>query len=120
MDTHMTVLLHVIGEVLMAAIDMIEDLTPGDDAPLASVVAVLDEFEKARSEAPKIIRTESHRQLQVFIYTQQSSNTVPARPATATHCICACALFSSSHLTLWRVCTGARARVTGLQLRGHL
>ena len=58
MDAHLTVLLHVMGDVLCAAIDAIEELTPGDAAPLASVVSVLDEFERVRPEAPKILLRE--------------------------------------------------------------
>lgn len=66
MDEHLTMLLHVVGDVLLAAVEEIEDLTPGDTAPLKTVVQVLDEFERARNEAPKIILRESHQQLQHF------------------------------------------------------
>ena len=66
MDAHLTVLLHVMGDVLMAAIDTIEELTPGDESPLSTVVSVLDEYERVRPEAPKIILRESHQMLQCF------------------------------------------------------
>lgn len=58
MDEQLTVLLHVMADVLLAAVDAIEDLTPGDASPLATVMACLDEYERARSDAPMVIQKE--------------------------------------------------------------
>lgn len=66
MDANLTVLLHVMGDILTAAVEEIEDLTPGDAAPLPSVVSVLDEFMRVRPEAAKIISREGHQQLGHF------------------------------------------------------
>jgi len=66
MDEHLVVLLHVMGDVLINAVDEIEDLTPGDPSPLATVTSVLDEYERNRHLVPVVLQKEVMQQLQVF------------------------------------------------------
>ena len=66
MNEQLLMLLHTCASLLLEAIEVIEDLTPGSVPPLASEKAVLDAFEAKRLEMPEKLANEIQFQLCSF------------------------------------------------------
>ena len=66
MNEQLLMLLHTCASLLLEAIEIIEDLTPGTIPPLASEKAVLDAFEAKRVEMPEKLANEIQFQLCSF------------------------------------------------------
>ena len=66
LDEELLVMLHTVAAMLEKAVDLIEELTPGDKAPFSTTNEVLIEYEKERLVVPELLQSEMKHQLRTF------------------------------------------------------